>query len=106
VTAQKSRNASAPVDITVDGYSGKSITLHVPDNAVLAQCDQGYFGSWTDGTESTPSRYHQGPGQIDELLILDVGGKLMVFDSSYYTGTPAGDLAELHAILGSMTFKK
>jgi hypothetical protein len=108
LTAQKSRAASAPVDITVDGYSGKSITLHVPDDAVFDRCDQGKFGSWQSAKVATdgPDRYHQGPGQIDELLILDVTGKLMVFDAAYYNGTPAGDLAELHAILGSMTFKK
>lgn len=108
LTAQKSRNASTPVDITVDGYAGKSITLHVPDDAVFAQCDQGKFGSWqaTEVASEGPERYHQGPGQIDELVILDVGGKLMTFDAAYYKGTPAGDVAELHAILDSMTFKK
>jgi hypothetical protein len=108
VTAQKSRTASAPVDITVDGYSGKKITLHVPDDAVLAQCDQGKFGSWQAAAVASdgPERYHQGPGQIDELLILDVGGKLMVFDAAYYQGTPAAVVAEMHAILDSMTFKK
>jgi len=107
LTAQKSRDASTPVDITVDGYSGKSITLHVPDDAVIAQCDQGTFGSWAAaaGSNDRPERYSQGPGQIDEVLILDVNGKLMVFDAAYYEGTPAGTVAELHAILRSMTFQ-
>jgi hypothetical protein len=108
LTAQKSRDASAPLDITVDGYSGKSITLHVPDDAVFDQCDRGKFGSWQPAAMASdgPDRYHQGPGQIDELVILDVSGKLMVFDAAYYTGTPAGVVAEVHAILDSMTFKK
>ena len=108
LTAQKSRDASAPVDITVDGYSGKSITLHVPDDAVFDRCDGGKFGSWQTAAVASdgPERYHQGPGQIDELLILDVSGKLMVFDAAYYKGTPAGTVAEMHAILDSMTFKK
>ena len=108
LTAQKSRDASAPLDVTVDGYSGKSITLHVPDDAVFTNCDEGKFGSWQAAAVATdgPERYHQGPGQIDELVILDVSGKLMVFDANYYTGTPTGHLAELHAILDSMTFKK
>jgi len=106
LTAQKSREASAPAGITVDGYAGKSITLHVPDDAVFGSCDGGMFGSWTTSPNGSPERYHQGPGQIDELLILDVSGKLMVFDAAYYQGTPTGDLAELHAILDSMTFKK
>ncbi len=46
LSAQASRDASEPVDITVDGYAGKSITLHVPDDAVFSDCDEGYFGSW------------------------------------------------------------
>jgi hypothetical protein len=108
LTAQKSRDASAPLDITVDGYSGKAMALHVPDDAVFDRCDGGKFGSWQAAAVATdgPERYHQGPGQIDELLILDVSGKLMVFDAAYYKGTPAGVVAEVHAILDSMTFKK
>ena len=108
LAAQKSRDASAPVAVTVDGYSGKSITLHVPEDAVFNGCDGGKFGSWQMAAVATdgPERYHQGPGQIDELVILDVGGKLMVFDAAYYKGTPAGTVAEIHAILDSMTFKK
>lgn len=108
LTAQASRDASAPVDITVDGYAGKSITLHVPDNAVFGECDQGTFASWAGGgdpLESGPSRYHQGPGQIDEVWILDVDGELIVIDAMYGDETPAEDVAELHAILESMTLE-
>lgn len=106
LTAQKSRDASAPEAVTRGGYSGKLVTLRVPDDANFRTCDQAFFGSWVDGVETTPSRYHQGPGQIDEILILDVGGKLMVFDAAYYEGTSAADLAEMRAILESMTFEK
>jgi hypothetical protein len=107
LTAQASRDASAPVDITVDGYAGKSIILHVPDDAVFSECDEGKFASWAGGGEPAsagPSRYHQGPGQIDELWILDVNGELIVMDAMYGAETPAEHLAELHAILESMTF--
>jgi len=108
LTAQKSRAASTPVNITVDGYSGKSITLHVPDDAVFAECDKGEFGSWgvAASPNTAPDRYHQGPGQIDELVILDVSGTLTVHDAAYYKGTPAATVAELRAIRDSMTFKK
>jgi hypothetical protein len=108
LAAQASRDASAPVDITLDGYAGKSITLHVPDDAVFSDCDQGFFGSWTTpgggGPLAAPERYHQGPGQIDELWIVDVGGVVIVIDSAYYGGTPADDVAELRAIVESATF--
>ena len=102
---QASRDASAPVDITVGGYAGKSITLHVPDDAVFSRCDQGYFGSWGVASEPTPARYHQGPGQIDELWILDVNGVLTVIDTAYYAGTPVEHVEEMRSIVGSATFE-
>jgi hypothetical protein len=107
LTAQASRDASAPVDITVAGHIGKSIILHVPDDAVFGDCDEDKFASWAGGgdpRDSGPSRYHQGPGQIDEVWILDVDGELIVVDAMYGADTSAEHLAELHAILESMTF--
>ena len=41
LAAQASRDASAPVDVTVGGYAGKTITLHVPDDAAFDDCDEG-----------------------------------------------------------------
>jgi hypothetical protein len=114
LTAQASRDASAPVDVTLDGYTGKSVTLHVPDAAVFtgpvgneefSDCDQGFFGSWGTDDEPTPSRYHQGPGQIDELWILDVDGVLVVIDTAYYADTPVEHVEEVRAIVASITFE-
>jgi hypothetical protein len=105
MSAQASRAATEPVDVTVDGYSGKSITVHVPDDADFSQCDQATFGSWVAGGEGTPSRYQQGPGQIDKLWVLDVGGELVVIDAAYYEGTPQTIIDELEAIAESATFK-
>jgi len=110
LTAQASRSASEPVNITVDGYAGKSITLHVPDDAVFDECDDGNFGSWAsidpefgdDGV--SPSRHAQAPGQVDTLYILDLDGVIMIIDTSYYAGTPAEDVAALEAIVESGTF--
>jgi hypothetical protein len=105
LTAQASRDATAPVDITLGGYAGKSITLHVPDDAVFSQCDEGYFGSWGGPAEPTPYRYHQGPGQIDVVWVLDVDGVLAVIDWAYYAGTPTEHVNELRAIVESITFE-
>jgi len=110
LSAQASRDATEPVDITVDGYTGKSITLHVPDDAAFSagqftDCDQGKFGGWTTPGFVAPERYYQGPGQISEVWILDVGGVLTVIDTGYYAGTPAEDIEELRAIVESLTFE-
>lgn len=104
LTAQASRDASEPVDITLDGYAGTSITLHVPDDAEFAECDEDTFASWGVPGED-PARYHQGPGQIDELWILDVEGHLVVIDAAYYEGTPQSVVEELHAIVESTVFE-
>ncbi|MEO8511722.1 MAG: hypothetical protein ABI534_10855 [Chloroflexota bacterium] len=105
LTAQASRDATLPVDVTVGGYAGKSITLHVPSEAVFADCDRGYFGSWAVRGEVTPSRYHQDPGQIDKLWIVDIDGQLVVIDGAYYAATPRAVVDELEAIVESATFE-
>ena len=106
LAAQVSRDATAPVDITLGGYAGKSITLHVPDDAVFSECDRDTFGSWgVPGADLTPFRYHQDPGQIDEVWAVDVDGVLTVIDWAYYAGTPTEHVDELRAIIESITFE-
>jgi hypothetical protein len=106
LAAQASRDATAPVDITLGGYAGKSITLHVPDDAVFSECDRGTFGSWgVPGADLSPFRYHQDPGQIDVVWVLDVDGVLTVIDRAYYAGTPTEHVDELRAIVESITFE-
>ncbi len=105
MSAQASRAAAAPVDVTLGGIAGKSMTLHVPNEADFAACDFGLFGSWGANSETTPARYHQGPGQIDKLWILEVDGELVVIDAGYYEGTPQAVVDEMDAIVESMTFE-
>ena len=110
LSAQALRDATGSVDITVDGYTGKSITLHVPDDAAFSagefiECDQGNFGSFGTDAEPGPARSAQGPGQIDELWILDVDGLLVTIDTAYYVVTAATTVDELRAIVESATFE-
>ena len=103
--AQASRDASAPVDITVDGHAGKSIILHVPDDAEFGECDRTEFCTLTVDDPAVCHRYQQFPGQIDEVWMLDVNGEVAVIDASWGDQTPAEDVAELRAILDSITFE-
>lgn len=105
LAAQASRAASAPVDVTVGGYAGKSVTLHVPDDAVLADCDLGDFTSY-GVTGDEPTRYHQGPGQIDEFWVVDVDGAIAVLDAAYRTDTPAELIEDMRGIVQSAVFDK
>lgn len=92
---QPLRGDAVPVDVEVDGYPGKMIELSVPDDLDFADCDGGEFWSW-DGRNS------QGPGQVDVLYIVDVGGQRVVIDAHYMPGTSAADNAERQAILDSI----
>ena len=105
LSAQALRDATEPVDVTVDGYSGKSVTLHVPEDADFSECDRSTFGSWgVPGPDEAPFRYHQDPGQIDKLWVLDVEGELVVVDTAHYEGTPQAVVDELDDIVESITF--
>lgn len=111
LAAQPSRDASEPTDVTIGGHTGKRVTLHVPDDAptraeAFKDCDQQTFASYgtlTAGSE--PDRTHQGPGQVDELWILDVDGAIVIIDAMYRPDTPAELVDELRAVAESATFE-
>jgi hypothetical protein len=101
---QASRNASEPADVTLDGYEGKWITLHVPEDAVFTDCERGKFVMY--GTDGDPDgRYAQGPGQIEELWIMDVDGRLVIINAMYRRDTPAPLVEEIRTIVESTTFE-
>jgi hypothetical protein len=104
LSAQASRNASTPMDVRVDGHPGKAITLHVPDDAVFSDCDGGEFRTLVEGDDG--ARFHQDPGQIDLLSVLDVDGELVIIDVGYYEGTPESVLDEMGAIVESATLER
>lgn len=113
LAAQASRDATTPVDVTIGGYAGKTVTLHVPMSYEIpgatrdeefAACDGGQFGSYAAGGDTEPSRNHQGPGQVDEFWILDVDGAIVILDAMYGPAVPAELVDEMRAIAGSATF--
>ena len=53
---------------------------------------------------ANPSRTHQGPGQIDELWILNVNGAVTIIDVMYRPDTPAALIDEMRAIAESADF--
>ena len=92
---QAQHGDASPVDVSIDGYSGKMIELIVPSDIDFADCDAGEFRSWE-------GRFHQGPGQVDQIYILDVAGQRLVIDTHFLPGTSEADLAERQAIVDSI----
>jgi hypothetical protein len=102
---QASREASAPEDITVDGYAGKKIILNMADEvADIDACDEGQFALFGVPAED-PARFSQGVGQVEELWIVDVDGLIVVLDGGYYADTPQNAVDEVRALLASATFE-
>ena len=101
---QADRDASKPVDVTVGGYHGKAITVHVPEDARFDTCQGGEFATY--GTEDEDlARYQQGAGQVDDLWILDVDGSIVIIDATYRPDSRLDLVDEMRAIAESATFE-
>ena len=114
LAAQASTNPTAPVDVTVGGFAGKAITVHVPMSFDLpsatrekrfAACDQNVFAFYGIEGEAGEARNAQGAGQVDDLWILDVSGRIVILDAAYGPAVPAQLVAEMRTIAGSATFE-
>ncbi|MGH8959152.1 MAG: hypothetical protein ACRDVK_10835, partial [Acidimicrobiia bacterium] len=70
-------DATAPIDITLDGFAGTQIVLTVPTDVDFADCDNGQFRRF-------PGFWYQGQGQIDRMWILDVEGERLVVLASFF----------------------
>ncbi len=104
------RNATTPVDVTLAGYSGMYLRWSVPDDIDFADCDvdpvdgKHYFESWT-AIVIGGDRYQQGPGQVDEIWILDVDGNRVVIDAMYMPGSSEEDIAEMRRVVETLQFE-
>ena len=79
--------ATAPVNVTLDGYPGKRFTLTAPQDP---GCD---LKTWA--TEDRTNGV--GPGEVNLLHVLDVNGMRIVIAGAYYPEEPAA--AERRAAL-------
>jgi len=108
------RNPTRPIEVELGGQAGMYLEWSVPSDIAFDEpetfpdCDedgQGNFDfrSWT-GKGWASTRYHQGPGQIDRLWILDVDGTRLVIDAFVMADAPERAVEELMTILESIRF--
>jgi hypothetical protein len=95
LASQPSTEASEPIDVTLDGYSGKYVEYTM--TGITEECPGGLI-RW-------PSS--QGPrqaldGEHDQVWILDVDGVRLVIDAFSFRGTPAAAMTEVRQIVESM----
>jgi hypothetical protein len=106
LAAQPTLDASEPVDVTVGGYAGKAISLHVPADANHGECDGGEAGMYQiEGVPGGPSLVYGNPGQTNEFWFLDVEGSIVMILGRYLPDTPDESVEELRTIVESATFE-
>lgn len=112
--AQAQTDATDPVDVAVGGYTGVAVTLSVPMSYEVpgatreeefGECDQDAFAYYGIEGEDGHARNAQGPGQIDELWILDVEGSILILDVAYGPATPTDLVDELRTMAESATLE-
>ena len=111
------RNATEPVNVTIGGFQGKFVEWSVPSDmrAVgdsFLDCDESEdvpglydFQSWK-GRGWATDRYHQGPGQIDLLWILDLHGSRLVIDAFQMPYSTQAERDELIQIVELIEFEE
>jgi hypothetical protein len=87
-----SLDVTAPVDVTLAGYSGKYVDLLVPDD--ISECFR--------YRPMDAHIYAQGPGQRWHMWVLDVNGVRVLVETNDHPGTSADRLAEEQAIIDSL----
>ncbi len=101
---QPSRQARRTT-VTVGDHTAYFLSLHVPDDADFAACDQGEFRSWS--ARGGAARVHEGPDQVDEVYVIDLGRKRrVVVDAAYFPDIDSDELGELHRIVSSLEFSR
>jgi hypothetical protein len=85
--------ASAATDVAVDGFHGKQFTLTAP-NADACQS----LATW----KTTTRQNGVGPGEVNEVRILEVDGVRLLICVAYTPPVPAKALSELRAVAESV----
>ena len=106
-------DVTAPSEISVDGYPGKTFQRTAP--AVLADCrnfepgrmrlsELGGDGlkSWLNEDDSNFGGNYYEPGQFETLLVVDIDGTVVVISANLWAGSSAADRAEFAAVLDSI----
>jgi hypothetical protein len=98
--AQADFTASTPTKVSLAGFSGSYVELTLDAGLDFSNCDEGTVHSWVD--VNGRSRYYQGPGQIEQFWILDVGGTRLVIEGSFFPEASVANRDDLARIIESI----
>jgi hypothetical protein len=97
-------NATAAVDVAIDGYAGKQVEFTVPDYNIgeCGEADVPLFALWQVPSQAGPGFVASGPTMHIEQRILDVNGTRLVISAYDSPSSPPQDVAALDEVLASI----
>ena len=98
LTSMPGVTATAPVDVTIDGHSGKQLTLTAPADFTGCSIANGY-SIWAFPLGAVKTMV---PAETTRVWILDVDGERLVIDVPEPPGYTDASRAEVRAILDSL----
>ena len=100
--ALPARRATTPVERTIDGHPATQVTLTVPTD--VQTCPAAMVRNWPDPGGFTLGGYFSLRGQVDEMIVVDLGDQIMVLAAGYQPEATPADIKALHDIVDSIRF--
>jgi hypothetical protein len=97
---------TAPSDITVDGYAGKSFQRTAPADFTGCTYGASAFRSWENDSPAGPGWSYYEPGEIETVRVLDVNGTVIIINTRLNKYHQDSAVAELAAMLHSIRIEQ
>jgi len=101
LAAQHGHPSGERIKANVDGFSATELEMTVPNTLAIDRCDDGQFHTWQS---PQGDRDHEGPGQIDQLFVINVQGIRLVIDAAFFPGTSRANQSALFGMVRSVRF--
>ena len=89
--------ATEPVELTGDGFTGKQFRLTAPSDPPCGLTAVG-LGTWS----SAGGINGVGRGEVNVVRIMDIGGVRLMVAGAHYSGASADSIAEIDDLIGSI----
>ena len=104
--SQLGHEASATTDVEVDGFAALRTAFTIAPEVDPATCSNGYIRLWPAAGPDFAGGFCCSPkNSVVDLRIADVNGQRVVVLTEYQPDTSAQDLAELEAMVDSISFE-